>query len=187
MSKRLDVKEMGDMIRKYAADNNIPIVEIKCSKSSFPDWLGSPLSQKDVKVIGENLIADLMDKMGRTNFLNLHNKLVSMSVVDDGKRYNVWNVEQNRWTNSGVDGKMQDPSNPAPLNYDKAKDLLKILMSFGHDIGSYEIRELTTTKAATIQPSSVKSSGMKCKKCQDFNSYAEPNQSDGSFCCFGCR
>lgn len=32
-----------------------------------------------------------------------------------------------------------------------------------------------------------KSSGCSCKKCNDFNEYAEANQDDGTFICFGCR
>lgn len=29
--------------------------------------------------------------------------------------------------------------------------------------------------------------GCSCKKCDDFNEYAEPNQKDGTFICFSCR
>ena len=126
-----------------------------------------------------------------THFVNTHahHQLITMAVSDDGKRYNVWSLKHNCWTNSNVDGCYQDPNKPDPLNYDNAVALLTVLRSWGwtNPPDLYEIRELTTTKATTIQPSSVKSSGMKCRKCQEFNSYAEANQSDGSFCCFGCR
>lgn len=33
----------------------------------------------------------------------------------------------------------------------------------------------------------VVSGGMKCCKCQNFNDYAQPNQGDGTFKCYGCR
>jgi len=33
-----------------------------------------------------------------------------------------------------------------------------------------------------------KSSGMRCSgPCKDFNQYAEPNQTDGTYKCYGCR
>jgi hypothetical protein len=32
-----------------------------------------------------------------------------------------------------------------------------------------------------------KSAGCRCKKCDNFFEYAEPNQIDGSFKCWGCR
>lgn len=112
----------SDIIRKHCVDNNIPIVEIKCASSSVSDCLGSPLSKNEARLIGENLIADLMDQLGHEYFINLHNKMIAMA------------------------------------------------------------------QATTIQPSLVKSNGMKCSgACGEFNQYAEPNQSDGSFCCYSCR
>ena len=35
--------------------------------------------------------------------------------------------------------------------------------------------------------STNKSSGMVCKSCKNYNEYAEPNQNDGTFRCYGCR
>jgi len=29
--------------------------------------------------------------------------------------------------------------------------------------------------------------GCTCRKCGNFNEYAEPNQQDGTFVCFGCK
>lgn len=29
--------------------------------------------------------------------------------------------------------------------------------------------------------------GVRCKKCKDYNNYAEPNQDDGSYLCYSCR
>jgi hypothetical protein len=31
------------------------------------------------------------------------------------------------------------------------------------------------------------SGGMQCSKCNDFNQYAQANQADGTFLCYGCR
>lgn len=36
-------------------------------------------------------------------------------------------------------------------------------------------------------PVKKKEPGCKCKRCEDFNEYAEPNQKDGTFICYGCR
>lgn len=33
----------------------------------------------------------------------------------------------------------------------------------------------------------VKSAGCNCTNCKDFFQYAEPNQEDGTFKCWGCR
>lgn len=38
-----------------------------------------------------------------------------------------------------------------------------------------------------IQIKSRVSTGLGCKRCHDFNSFAEPNQPDGSYVCFSCR
>jgi hypothetical protein len=37
------------------------------------------------------------------------------------------------------------------------------------------------------EPTQEKSKGCHCKKCKDFNEYAEPNCDDGTFICFACR
>jgi hypothetical protein len=34
---------------------------------------------------------------------------------------------------------------------------------------------------------SLRSNGVSCSKCRDFNNFAESNQSDGTFICYSCR
>jgi hypothetical protein len=42
-----------------------------------------------------------------------------------------------------------------------------------------------TTQARAVKKKDK--SGCSCKKCKDYNEYAEPNQEDGSFICYRCR
>lgn len=46
---------------------------------------------------------------------------------------------------------------------------------------------LTSDVVFTAVPAKKKELGCKCKRCEDFNEYAEPNQEDGTFICYGCR
>lgn len=39
----------------------------------------------------------------------------------------------------------------------------------------------------TTQVVAKKDPGCRCRKCKEFNEYAEPNQEDGSFLCYTCR
>jgi hypothetical protein len=34
---------------------------------------------------------------------------------------------------------------------------------------------------------STHTGGMQCARCREFNSYAQPNQKNGTFLCYGCR
>lgn len=46
---------------------------------------------------------------------------------------------------------------------------------------------LTSGDATTAKAEKKKGEGCSCKRCKEFNSYAEPNQEDGSFVCYRCR
>lgn len=43
------------------------------------------------------------------------------------------------------------------------------------------------TPKAAVSPSVSLSDGMHCKKCNEKNEYADPNQPDGTYVCYGCR
>lgn len=45
----------------------------------------------------------------------------------------------------------------------------------------------TVQEFADPEEKKPESKGCLCKKCNDFNEYAEPNQEDGTFICYGCR
>jgi hypothetical protein len=38
-----------------------------------------------------------------------------------------------------------------------------------------------------VEECSKNSNGCVCKKCKELYPYAEPNESDGTFSCYGCR
>lgn len=47
---------------------------------------------------------------------------------------------------------------------------------------------IPTSEVVQIAPTEAKKSeGASCRKCRDFNEYAEPNQEDGTFVCYSCR
>lgn len=46
--------------------------------------------------------------------------------------------------------------------------------------------DLTGEATQTVAKKKDKS-GCSCKKCKDFNNFAEPNQDDGTFICWSCR
>ncbi len=41
--------------------------------------------------------------------------------------------------------------------------------------------------AVPVEEKIVNSDGCFCKKCKEFYQYAEPNQTDGTLICYGCR
>ena len=41
--------------------------------------------------------------------------------------------------------------------------------------------------AVPVESIKKDSAGCNCKRCREFNEYAEPNQEDGSFICYACR
>ncbi|HVI43052.1 MAG TPA: hypothetical protein VM577_20790 [Anaerovoracaceae bacterium] len=41
--------------------------------------------------------------------------------------------------------------------------------------------------AVPVEKRKAHKGGMSCRKCKDFNEYAEPNQKDGSHMCYRCR
>lgn len=41
--------------------------------------------------------------------------------------------------------------------------------------------------AVPVEKKATITNGMSCKKCREFNEYAEPNQDDKTFKCYKCR
>jgi hypothetical protein len=149
---------------------------------SITDTSGS-ISDEDVKAC-----LDILKDMS----LDLWAPITMMTIKDDGKRFNVWNKAANRWTNRKVDGSHQDPKSPDPLNFTDATDLLQDIQRGEPSYSSnYEIRELNGSPKETEHPTLPeiqKPAGMKCSGgCDEFNNFAEANQSNGTFICYSCR
>jgi hypothetical protein len=83
--------------------------------------------------------------------------------------YNVWNTQQNRWTNS----KDQNPDCPAKLTLQAAQELFKGLSS----LGWFEIRPMLTQPIPPNQ---------KCIKCDKPCPHGIPNQKDNTYICVSC-
>jgi hypothetical protein len=48
-------------------------------------------------------------------------------------------------------------------------------------------KDFISTDKEVITVPEMKACGSKCIKCGDYNPYAEVNQSDGTYKCYGCR
>lgn len=53
-------------------------------------------------------------------------------------------------------------------------------------IGSQGIT-INPPTASSEEPEKSKEDGCTCKRCKNFSPFAEANQRDGSFICYGCR
>jgi hypothetical protein len=80
------------------------------------------------------------------------------------------------WHKSTSISSIQDALNEAGMNYG---------FWFSNDnlISSCDTSSITFTG----QISPTIRHGMSCDRCQDFNAYAEPNQSNGKHRCYRCR
>lgn len=57
--------------------------------------------------------------------------------------------------------------------------------TFGSFIWSYNIG--VDAESEAIAEEKKEKLGCSCKRCKEFNSYAESNQDDGTFICYSCR
>jgi hypothetical protein len=59
---------------------------------------------------------------------------------------------------------------------------------FTFELDSSELEKSIEQNSETmVVKRTIKSAGCNCTNCKDFFQYAEPNQEDGTFKCWGCR
>lgn len=96
-------------------------------------------------------------------------------------------------SNNNNSGNNSTPTNPPiytftyPVNTAAAPNTTTIPLN-GTTVWFTTVGDLGGFTLTTEEPKKKeKSSGCSCKKCREFNEYAEPNQDDGTFVCYTCR
>lgn len=92
---------------------------------------------------------------------------------------------------------MSDPNNPTPTQpqQQQATQSGNVNWFPTNTVGNYiyyitaPIGQPVTLTIPQEDAKEIKkhTGGCSCKKCREFNEYAEPNQEDGTFICYSCR